>query len=602
MNTAAASIPAERSTIRPSMLVRLAIVLAITTAYLEVLVRVITKVTLQRQLNAGYDLVWMAPLSNLIWLGCAALAGALLLRGFAGRMSAVFPLTLMFAPAFLSLIWLYPKIHLEAGALLALGLAVQASRMVAGRVPAMERRLRRWAPRLLAGAVIASLVVVGGLRVREWRAMAALPGSPPGAPNILLLILDTVRSYNSSTYGYARETTPMLSSIAADATTFDRAFAPASWTLPSHATMFTARWPHELRASLRVPLGPRYPTLAEALKESGFATGAFAANHSFVNWEFGLQRGFVRFRDYPVNVRTILTATSLGRTALAYNTVRRLVGFHGAISQKSAEEVNEEFIDWLDELDGRRFFAFLNYFDAHHPYVSPEPYLSKFGPPANLPYRSQEPEFESIVADERQRLANQYDGGIAYIDHAIGTLLDSLQQRHLLDSTLIIITSDHGEHWGDHERLSHGNSMYRQLLQVPLLIRYPSAVPRGVRVRIPVTLRDLPATVLELGGVENRWGFAGSSLLAHRDSTQARTGSTVMATNASLGTPSATSIIALGMHYIRNVHGDEELYDLETDSLEERNLALTAGASETLYALRAMVESEFAAALNARRP
>jgi arylsulfatase A-like enzyme len=388
----------------------------------------------------------------------------------------------------------------------------------------------------------------------------------------------------------------VLSSVAADATQFDRAFVTASWTLPSHATMFTSRWPQEMQGSLRVPLDETYPTLAEAMTAAGFATGTFAANHSFVNWEFGLARGFIRLRDYPVNARTILAATSLGRTALKYNTLRRLIGYHGAIPQKSAEEVNEEFIAWLDDIEGRPYFAFLNYFDAHHPYVSPDPYLTRFGPPANLPYRPQEPEYTAIGPDARTRLENQYDGGIAYIDHAIGMLLDTLEGRQMLDNTVVIITSDHGEHWGDHNRLSHGNSLYRQLLQVPLLIRYPPAIPRGRRIRTPVTLRDLPVTVLALSGVENRLGFAGSSLTLRVDSAQSDAGSPVFATTATLGAPGGRSLIALGMHYIRSSRGEEELYDLETDSLEEHNLAADSSAGARLKALRALTDAQFPAA------
>ena len=593
MDTASAPAPpAAAATLRPSVLIRLAVVLAIATAYIELLVRVVTKYAFARQLNAGYSVVWMAPLANLVWLGCAAVAGMVLLWLLSRRRSAALPLALVFTPAFLAVIWLIPKIHLEAGALLALGLGVQASRMAAGRLPAVERWARRWTPRFVVAALVVSLAVVGWFRGTEWRAMAALPDGRDDAPNVLLLILDTVRSFNTSTYGYARETTPVLSAVAADATLFDRAFVPASWTLPSHATMFTARWPNELSASLRVPLDDEYPTLAEAMTAAGFATGTFAANHSFVNWEFGLGRGFIRLRDYPVNTRTILAATSLGRNALAYNTLRRLIGFHGAIQQKSADDVNEEFISWLDGLGERPFFAFLNYFDAHHPYVSPEPYLSKFGPPANLPYRSQEPEYDRVAPEARARLANQYDGGIAYIDHAIGLLLDSLERRQLLDNTVVIITSDHGEHWGDHERLSHGNSMYRQLLQVPLLIRYPRAVPRGRRVRTPVSLRDLPATVLELAGLENGSGFAGAPLTIHLDSTRAGVvGSPVFATHGTLDVPGASSVIALGMHYIRGAGGKEELYDLEVDSLEERNLVTDPVASLKLPELRALTEA-----------
>jgi arylsulfatase A-like enzyme len=128
---------------------------------------------------------------------------------------------------------------------------------------------------------------------------------------------------------------------------------------------------------------------------------------------------------------------------------------------------------------------------------------------------------------------------------------------------------------------------------VPLLIRYPPAVPRGRRIRAPVTLRDLPVTVLELSGVENRVGFAGSSLTRQMDGTQSDAGSPVFATTATLGAPGGRSLIAHGMHYIRSSRGEEELYDLETDSLEEHNLAADSSASARLQALRALTDAQF---------
>jgi arylsulfatase A-like enzyme len=407
---------------------------------------------------------------------------------------------------------------------------------------------------------------------------------------VLLIILDTVRGASTSVHGYARRTTPRLEEWAAQGARYEHAFATAPWTLPSHASMFTGRWPHELTSSLRQPLDDTHPTLAEALRESGYATGAFAANLSYVTWQYGLDRGFLRFEDFPVTVRAVIVASVLGRKVHDRGIVRRRIGFYDEADRKPAATINAAFVRWLDRLDADRpWFAFLNYFDAHHPYLPPAPFDTMFGPKPRPRFRLGELKYESTTAEEIALEQNSYDGAIAYQDREIDRLLRELERRRLLDGTLVIVTSDHGEHWGEHQRLSHGNSMYRQLIEVPLVIRLPARYPRGSVVREPVSLRDIPATVLDAAGIANRWGFPGATLADFlRPGTPPRP---VLSTNATLGAPEEASLVADGLHYVMRSKGPEELYDLAADPADSLDLAATPRGRAALPRFRALLDT-----------
>jgi arylsulfatase A-like enzyme len=322
------------------------------------------------------------------------------------------------------------------------------------------------------------------------------------------------------------------------------------------------------------------------------ATGGFAANHSYLTWEHGLARGFTRFEGYPANLAMFFTSTAIGRMLMEYNTFRKPLGYFDSPKRKTARMVNDQFLDWVDGLDDERpFFAFLNYFDAHHPYLAPEPYLSKFGPNGAIRWRGRELEFDELSRAEIERKENQYDGGIAYVDAEIERLLASLRSRQELDNTILVITSDHGEHWGEHERLSHGNSMYRQLLQVPLLIVEPKAESPGTRVRSSVSLRDLPATILEVAGVPNEARFPGASLVPFLRGDTVSRRSPVFSEDAAFGMRGARSLIDDDLHYVRQVDRSEQLYDLETDSLEVTDLAKDPAYAAALDRLRAQMDA-----------
>src|SRR5262249_28090056 len=149
--------------------------------------------------------------------------------------------------------------------------------------------------------------------------------------------------------------------FAKTAVRFDRAMATAPWTLPSHAAMFTGRFPRELSADFRAPLDGAHPTLAETLGARGYLTAGFVANTYFCNVENGLSRGFAHYEDYLVSPSEFALSASLSRAILNHDVVRRLINYHDVIGRKMAEEINRAFLLWLERQRKRPFFAFLNY-------------------------------------------------------------------------------------------------------------------------------------------------------------------------------------------------------------------------------------------------
>jgi len=255
--------------------------------------------------------------------------------------------------------------------------------------------------------------------------------------------------------------------------------------------------------------------------------------------------------------------------------------------RKTAADVNREFLAWIPR-EGTPFFAFLNYFDAHEPYET--------HPPFDRLFSDHSPRFWLMGGWQRsgspvalQELVDAYDSGIAYLDYQVGTLLRELEARGILQNTIVVLTSDHGEHFGDHGGItSHANSLYLPLLHVPLVISYPPTVPGGLRVADPVGLASIGATIRELVGDEGSGRLAGTSLVEHweEDPDSARTASAPAQALLSLLTPNTfahprdpvskgpmQSLILGSLHYIRNGDGKEELYDLSSDPLELENLS-----------------------------
>jgi arylsulfatase A-like enzyme len=281
---------------------------------------------------------------------------------------------------------------------------------------------------------------------------------------------------------------------------------------------------------------------------------------------------------------TIVSNSSLGRFITWNRSLRRMVDYYQDLGRKSAESVNSQFLTWLSGREKRPFFVFLNYFDAHGPYVAPAPFNVKFGPSRPIEQNGTAHKSE-LSADEIAAMIDGYDSSIAYLDHELGRLMDELERRQVLDDTLVIITSDHGEEFGEHDVFGHGHTLYMPSVHVPLLVRFPGRTPAGASVSENVTLRDLPATIIDLLGGTVDATFPGRSL-ARLWSSAPEPGplppSSVLSEvshviNAPPYLPVAKGdmkSVTLGtLRYIRNGDASEELYSLEDDTAERRNLA-----------------------------
>jgi arylsulfatase A-like enzyme len=583
----------------PRFPLRVAIVLAVAVGFADFGSRLVKQSSDGGPVGMGPDALWMAPIMNLVWLGIPAAALSWIAHRRPGRVSHVMVLRVLGFVALADLFLAYRRVHVLAELLLALGLAVRLASMLAahdGWISRVERASRLAARLAVAAFVLSTAGLFAGRWALERRAIAALPEGRAGMPNVLLLVLDTVRDIDMSLYGYPPPTTPHLARWAAQGVRFDRAFATAPWTLPSHASMFTGRLPGELSTDLATRLDATFPTLAEALRDAGYETGSFVGNTSYLTWQYGLTRGFVHTDGYPVSPAMVFVSSAIGRRLLRSTAVRGAAGMWDHPGRKPAEQLNGRFLSWVDGLNARPFFGFVNYYDAHYPTFPPPPFDSRFGPPPSPRDPALELKYGSIGEGELLQRRALYDGAIAYVDQQADRLLTQLQRRGLLDNTIVVIVGDHGEHWGDHRRLSHGNSLYRQLLQVPLVIRQPGRWRAGCVVDDVVSLQDLPATLLELTSVSNGGRFHGAPLTPYADASCDAAHADVpprpvFSENAPKGVHGPLSIIAGGLHYIRWRDGREELYDVDRDPLDSLDLAATATGQRALARFRATEDS-----------
>ena len=430
-----------------------------------------------------------------------AVAAALPAAGWRPRFAAGFALWLLLASVALRLVRAPGSERLRlAGALAAIGAcaAVLASGVARGPVAALAGQTRANGPAA---------------------ADAAPAGAPSSAhrPNLALIVLDTTRADHLSLYGYPRPTTPFLEELAKDATVYDDAISPAPWTLPAHASLFTGQLPsvHDATTEHRY-LDDRFVTVAEILQRAGYDTAGFSSN-SVAGSIYNLHQGFARFDDVW-RLRAKAGDDPLARLLPA--PVLRWIDTGTFEGDKGAALVNRLVSGWLDARtanhDERPFFFFVNYIEPHLPYDAPEPWRSRFveGP---LPPRlatvtgADAPDVvfqlmgsgHELTEQERSRLGDLYDAGLAYEDSRLRELVEDLARRGVLDDTLLVIVADHGENLGDHGGLlAHAFSVHQTLVRVPLLVRHPSLFARGVREKAPVSTLSIFATLLRAANAE----------------------------------------------------------------------------------------------------
>ena len=376
-------------------------------------------------------------------------------------------------------------------------------------------------------------------------------------PNILLIVLDTQRADRLSCYWSEEErarqvpTSPNLDRLAAESTLFERAIAPAQWTIPSHASLFTGEYPstHQtIQADLE--LSPTLPTLAELLKLVGYTTVGFCNNPLVGILKNGLRRGFDTFYNYggalptrppegnplppPLN-RWLAAYTQFWRR-LSYpvqNAFARsdtlfqlalhpwfaslwtcLMNFKGNTAASIAD-LNR----YLQQMARRPagappFFCFVNLMETHLPYWPPEPFVQKYAPYFKSsreardflrqynaePYRWMAPLPQPLSPLQARVLRDIYDAEVAYQDHLLGSVFATLRHTGLEQNTLLAIVADHGEGLGEHDFVGHAFVVYEELIRVPLILHYPGHFPAGKRVATPVSTRRLFHTLLEAAG------------------------------------------------------------------------------------------------------
>ena len=432
---------------------------------------------------------------------------------------------------------------------------------------------------------------------------AAAIGSPAGR-NVLWIVLDTVRADRLSCQGCDTETTPFLDDWASQAIVYDSAVANAIWTVPSHASMFSGLPVRQHGADAAWPwLDNSISTVAEVLAANGYATASFS-NNPWVTPTTNLTQGFAE-SQVVCRLRR-LSRFSLEFLAEQWGITPRLPWLDNDYGAALTNQLVARWLDHRSEDDGP-FFLFINYMEAHLPYRVPKRYRRMYMTDQqvhrsydlrrrvygdlvkalNIRFNVEGGDF--LTAADREVVRRQYLAAVRYLDDRVGELIGTLEQRGLLGNTLVIITSDHGEHLGAHGMWSHRFHTYNDLTWVPLMIREPGQ-KQGLRVAVPVQPSDLYPTIVNaaLGRSDPGPGYDSRDLIA-----LARTGRMPRVAIAHQGEPDAairarlnrapdpalaykaqprTAAVDGHFKYIASADGRRELYDVVADPGELHNL------------------------------
>ncbi len=454
-----------------------------------------------------------------------------------------------------------------------------------------------------ATSASAALCVAGIVLYAMSRPYPSSPPSTPvaaqGRPNIILILMDTVRADHLSCYDYHRPTTPFIDSLAARGAMFEDAVAPTSWTLPALASIFTGLLPHQHGAGWAAAMSQQPWTLAKILRAMGYETAGFSANPFYGLGAWGLDHGFDEYIDDSYSVRHNLAVTFAGQTI--YRFLYRSLVRYNQFNHRDAEDVNSDVLRWYQHRSNRPYFLFINYMDAHRPYLPPAPYNHRFGRISrsllariSASLRAGHPA-TPFSAAENQQLMDAYDNSLAYLDQQIGRLVQTLLESPNGMNTFVIITSDHGEGFGEHGTYDHGYNLYREVLQVPLIVQGPG-VPAGRRIPDLVGTRRLFATVLDLaaGGklplseasLQVYWQLAGAP--------QRQDVISELEVRAhSANRPAEISLRNQDWHLILDSRGAASLFNWQQDLEERLNQANVAG----LLNLRASLNARLRAAV-----
>jgi len=352
--------------------------------------------------------------------------------------------------------------------------------------------------------------------------------------HVVLISIDTCRADHLGCYGYSRNTSPNIDALAKEGVLFNHAVASVPITLPSHSTMLTGTSPlyHKVHDNSSYHLAESNVTLAEILKDNGFATGAVIG--AFVlDSQFGLAQGFDTYDDHFLEKR---------KEQFFFN-------------ERDGKEVTMASGKWLERNRNKKSFLFVHYYDPHLPFILHEDFTFSFMPFVRLP-------------------KDHYDSEIAYVDYYIGTIIKKLKDLGIYDKTLLIVTSDHGEGFNQHFELTHGFFVYHDTLHVPLVIKVPGGA-EGRKINEVVGLVDIVPTICGLLGIELPSQVRGVDLSGHFFESEVSSQERYLYFESLLPTKydfgPFMGVVDSRWKYIHT--SKPELYDLVEDPGETKNLA-----------------------------
>jgi choline-sulfatase len=293
---------------------------------------------------------------------------------------------------------------------------------------------------------------------------------------IVVIVLDTLRYDHTSLYGYPRTTTPVLEHLSQESVVFRNAYTTTSWTLPAHVSLFSGKNLDEhgvVTPNNRI--STQYPLIAEIFQREGYVTAAFTGG-GFIDDSYGFSRGFQVYSTVPGS----------------------------AFSMNSAERVFNHFKNYINGFRGNDMFVFLHTYQMHAPYKAPRQYIAQISRDVHTNLkgvgnfiREKHEYYKAIRANDRQLLIDLYDAGILYADRMlVGNMVRFLKENGLYRDAMVVVLSDHGEEFYDHHSWEHGHTLYKELIKILLLVKYPQNREKGEETAL-ASITDIPAIILE---------------------------------------------------------------------------------------------------------
>jgi arylsulfatase A-like enzyme len=405
-----------------------------------------------------------------------------------------------------------------------------------------------------------------------------------GPVNIVLISIDSLRADHVGCYGYERNTTPVLDRLAAQGAVFENVVAESSWTLPTHVTMLTGlgSLAHGVNEFVGARMSPSTVTLAERLQQAGYRTwGVYSG--PYLHPVFGFGRGFDSYEGVLGPTELDVQDFDLGQTGAERTIMAESARSHRMVT---SDLVSEKAAELIRAQGGREFFLFLHYFDVHYDYIPPEEIWRRFdgdydGTLTGENFRRNSDINPDMDPRDLEHILALYDGEIYYTDRFIGKVLGALEENGLADDTLVVVTSDHGDEFFEHGNKGHAQTLFDEVLMVPLIMRLPGRIEAGLRIPEQVSHLDIASTLASFAGLgAHTSGKADEG----RDLRPALTMKAVLPTRGAVSSLKRTGQLLSyrnpGMKYL--VHRarseiTERLFDLSTDPEERVPLLQKSG-------------------------